>query len=91
MIKIEILCPVCPKCNQVEQLIKRVIKILGAGTRVVEDVAISHVTDYRQFSKYSVNVAKTPILVINGNVEFAGCIPETELLKKKLSEVIKGR
>lgn len=88
MIKIEILCPACPSCMKVERMIKRVMENLEIEMKLRPEVTITHINEYRQFSKYSINVSKTPIVVINGNVEFAGSVPDIDLLRKKLSAII---
>jgi len=82
--KIEVLCQICPKCDRVIMALNHALKLLDV------QVPIMRITDTGEITKSSVGVAKTPIIRINGKVEFAGQIPEVGLLKIRLKEFLMG-
>ena len=83
-LKIEILCQPCIKC---ENLLKRTQTAISMA-QVHADAELSHITDLKLFGKYSVSISQTPVMIINGNVEFAGGnLPLVEQICKRLKDI----
>ncbi len=76
--KIRILGPGCPRCQEVA---KRTIDVL-AELNVAADV--QKVTDIKEIMGY--NILATPGLVINDKVKCSGRIPSKEEIKKWIEE-----
>jgi len=76
--KIRILGPGCPRCQEVA---KRTIDVL-AELNVAADV--QKVTDIKEIMAY--NILATPGLVINDKVKCSGRIPSKEEIKKWIEE-----
>jgi small redox-active disulfide protein 2 len=79
MMKVEVLGPGCPKCDDTFEKTKRVLDELGLKAELVK------VTDVFQIIDRGVNV--TPALVIDGVNVFQGKVPTTE----KIREILKDR
>lgn len=79
MMKIEVLGPGCPKCDDTFEKAKQVLDELGLKADLVK------VTDVFQMIDRGVNV--TPALVIDGAIVFQGKVPNTE----KIKEILKDR
>lgn len=76
--KIRILGPGCPRCQEVE---KRTIDVL-AEMNVAADV--QKVTDIKEIMGY--NILATPGLVINDKVKCSGKIPSKDDIKRWVEE-----
>ena len=76
--KIRILGPGCPRCNEVE---KRTIDAL-AELDIPADV--QKITDLKQIMEY--NIIATPGLVINGKMKCSGRIPSKSQIKNWINE-----
>ena len=76
--KIKILGPGCPRCQEVA---KRTVDVL-AELNVAADV--QKVTDIKEIMGY--NILATPGLVINDKVKCSGRIPSKEEIKKWIEE-----
>ena len=74
---IKILGSGCPKCNKLEQIVRRVIKENDI------DADIEKITDMKDIMSY--NVMMTPALVIDEEVKSTGQIPK----KDKILEWLK--
>ncbi len=86
---VEVICAPCYKCSGLESKIREMIMMLEAphgGTKI--EYTYKHIKDLAELSKYSVNAAQTPVIIINGNVEVAGRF-EPLALKRKLEKIIK--
>lgn len=82
---VQVLCPPCQKCHTLLQHLEKAMQITGTESE------ITHVTNFKEFSKYSVSTFQTPILVINGHTEFAGgAVPFLEQLSKRISDIKAG-
>ena len=57
---------------------------LTAGQMLNKPVEVEFSTNFRQFENLSVNMAMTPIVVINNISEFAGSVPTVDQMKKCL-------
>jgi glutaredoxin len=80
--KIEVVCPICNKCNKAVQHINYALKTLNAKAPIIR------VPNLDMIPKTSVGTQQTPVILINGKVEFAGVVPEIPLLKIRLKELI---
>ena len=67
---IKILGPGCPKCQQVEQLVKEVVAESGVEAQVEK------VTDIMKIAGYG--VFGTPAVVVDGEVKSVGKVPTME-------------
>ncbi|MDA3867178.1 MAG: thioredoxin family protein [Salinivirgaceae bacterium] len=74
---IKVLGTGCPKCRTLEKLTRDAVEELGL------DANISKVEDIMEIMQY--NVARTPALIVDGNVVLKGSIPSYDALKKMLS------
>ncbi|HLE06424.1 MAG TPA: thioredoxin family protein [Candidatus Nanoarchaeia archaeon] len=74
--KIEVLGTGCPKCKQLEQAVKEVIKELKIKTEV------NKVTDIEQIIEY--DVMNMPALVVNGKIVVSGRLPSKDEIKSWL-------
>ncbi|MBN1664683.1 MAG: TM0996/MTH895 family glutaredoxin-like protein [Deltaproteobacteria bacterium] len=68
--EIKILGPGCPKCHQVEKLVKEAISETGVAADVEK------VTDFKKIASYG--VFGTPAVVVDGVVKAVGKIPKKE-------------
>ena len=80
--KIEILAKPTDSTAHVERLIRT------AATALRVQVEVSKTSNFTAYSHLAINPTLTPIIIINGSVEFAGRAPELEILKKRIAELI---
>jgi len=71
--EIKILGPGCPRCAQVEKLVKETIAETGVAANVEK------VSDFKQIASYG--VFGTPAVVVDGVVKAVGKIPKKEEIK----------
>lgn len=71
---IEIICLPCSKCDQVKKMITEIIQEIEEQYKIRLTYEFKYTPNLQEANKYSVNIAKTPIVVINGRVELAGQI-----------------
>lgn len=76
--KIEILGMGCPKCNNLEEEVRKAVAELGLTADIVK------VSDLE--SIVSRGVMSTPALVVDGQVKFAGRVPAPPQLRQALLE-----
>lgn len=76
--EIKVLGPGCPKCAQVEKMVREAMKEEG----VTADV--SKVKDMREIASYG--VFGTPAVVVDGEVKSVGKIPTKDDIKKWLKK-----
>ncbi|OPX87245.1 MAG: hypothetical protein A4E53_02562 [Pelotomaculum sp. PtaB.Bin104] len=82
MMEIKVLGAGCANCNKLEQMVIEVLDELN------EKTSIAHVKDFKEIASYG--VMRTPALVINGQVKFAGMVPSKDKLKEVItSELLK--
>jgi small redox-active disulfide protein 2 len=73
MLTIKVLGPGCPNCSQVEENVRKAVKMMAV------EAQIEKVTDRAEFQKY--NLLATPGLVVNEQLVSAGRIPsEAEVM-----------
>jgi small redox-active disulfide protein 2 len=75
--KIQIVGPGCPRCNETER------NAINACAALDLAADITHVHDIKQFA--SLGVMATPSVVLDGKVVIAGRVPSVEELKKLFS------
>jgi small redox-active disulfide protein 2 len=68
--EIKILGPGCPKCHQVEKLVKEAVQESGVAANVEK------VSDFKKIASYG--VFGTPAVVVDGVVKAVGKIPKKE-------------
>lgn len=81
MIKIDILTKPGEKYDHIERIIRMTAEIQKMP------VQITHTNNFAAYAQCAINPAQTPIIIINGNVEFAGRSPEPDVLRRKLAEI----
>ena len=74
---IKILGPGCRKCNQTENLVKKVVSETGV------DATVEKVTDVMKIAGYG--VFGVPAVVVDGEVKSVGKIPTKEDIKSWLT------
>ena len=79
--KIDILIKPGQDPSQMENVFKVAANLAGIPLQ------INRTSNFAAFSNCSVNPAMTPIVIINGQVEFAGGLPNVDLVKKRLIEL----
>ncbi|MDZ7373720.1 MAG: thioredoxin family protein [candidate division KSB1 bacterium] len=75
--RIEIVGPGCPRCQQTERNVVTACSELGLQPEII------HVSDVREFVKYGVRI--TPAVVIEGKVVVQGKVPSVDELKQLLA------
>ena len=81
--KIDILVKPNESTAQIERLIQT------AAVAIKIQVQVTKTSNFIAYSNLSINPSQTPMIIINGNLEFAGRIPDLDLLKKKMAEVLR--
>jgi len=81
MINIVILAQGSAKTQDVENIIRLAAKQIGA------EVQINRTNNFAAYSNFAISPAQTPIVFINGSLEFAGRVPDLNLLKLRLTEL----
>lgn len=76
--EIKILGPGCPKCKQLDRLVRDVV----AENNI--DATVTKVEDIVEMMNYGIMV--TPALVINGKVVMKGSVPTKDEILKKIKE-----
>lgn len=85
---IEIICRPCPKCEYIAEQIKFSMRVLEHENQIKIPYELKFNTDLKGLSKFALTSAQTPVVLVNGNVEFAGKI-ETRFIKPKLTSLQK--
>lgn len=75
---IKVLGTGCPKCKTLEKLTRDAVEELGI------EANISKVEDIMEIMQY--NVAKTPALVVDGEIVIKGSVPGYDAVKKALNK-----
>ena len=86
---IEIICSMSSQATGVERAIKDIIKRIEMSNKAKYHYSFEITTDMNRAAKYSGGVVP-PLLIINGNLEFAGVIPDRRLLEMRLRSIIGG-
>jgi small redox-active disulfide protein 2 len=76
--EIRVLGPGCPKCKQLDKLVREVIE-----ENQVE-ASVTKVEDIVEIMNYG--IMTTPAMVINGKVVIKGIVPSKEEILKKIKE-----
>ncbi len=85
---IEIICLPCPKFAGLDAKIWGMIKSMEMINKVKISFEFKHTTKLLTISQYSLNPSQTPIIIINGIVEFAGKF-DGILMRRRLEEIHK--
>lgn len=85
---IEIICAPCVKCADAERRIKQAIKGLELMNKAKYAYDFKKTADLRRISQYSAGVI-TPLIIINGTLEFSGKLPALEIIRNKLESIIR--
>lgn len=80
--EIKVLGPGCPKCKQLDRLVRTVVEENNIDAEVIK------VEDIVEIMNAGIMV--TPALMINGKLVHKGSVPSKEDLKKKIEENING-
>ena len=75
--EIKVLGSGCANCNKLEKMVMEVLNELN------EKAEVAHVRDFKEIASYG--VMRTPALVINGQVKFAGLVPPRDKLKELIT------
>jgi len=78
IMEIKVLGPGCPKCKQLDRLVRDVVD----ENKI--DATVTKVEDIVEIMNYSIMV--TPALVINGKVVLKGSVPSKDEILKKIKE-----
>lgn len=79
--KVDILVKPEEKCDHIE----RVIVAASKATNI--PVEIHRTSNFALYSHCAINPSQTPVVIIQGNVEFAGKTLNLEAFKKRLTEL----
>jgi small redox-active disulfide protein 2 len=74
--EILILGPGCLRCEELMRRVKNVIAELKLA------INVEHVQDLNKIAEYG--PVQTPVLIVNGEIKFAGRLPSSEEIKKAL-------
>jgi small redox-active disulfide protein 2 len=77
--EIKVLGPGCPKCKQLEKLVRTVVEENSI------DATVTKVEDIVEIMNYGIMV--TPAMVINGKVIMKGSVPSKEEILKKIQDI----
>lgn len=87
---IEVVCQPCHKCEFIEKKILEALRSLEYEYKIKIPVEIKHSTNIKEIvGKFSLYASQTPVVLINGSVEFAGRI-EAAAIRFKLDQIHKG-
>ncbi|MCX7862704.1 MAG: thioredoxin family protein [Bacteroidales bacterium] len=75
---IKILGTGCPKCNQLEQLVKEAVQALSINAEITKVEDIDKILSY--------GIMRTPALVINEKVVMYGRVPSVQELKELIEK-----
>lgn len=76
--EIKVLGPGCPKCKQLDKLVREVIE----ENKV--DATVTKVEDIVEIMNYG--IMSTPAMVINGQIVIKGSVPSKDEILKKIKE-----
>jgi small redox-active disulfide protein 2 len=76
--KIEVFGPGCPKCQELEKLVREVVTVLGV------EASIEKVNDIMKIAQAGIMLS--PAIKINGKVKCTGRLPKIDEVKKWIEE-----
>jgi len=77
-LEIKVLGPGCPKCKQIEKVVREVLAETGVNA------SVEKVTDIRTIAEFG--VFGTPAVVVDGKVKSVGKIPTKEQVKSWITQ-----
>jgi hypothetical protein len=89
ILSIEIICRKCSKCEYIEAKLRESIRHLEYKYKIKIPCQIKLNENIREMEKYALNASQRPVVLINGNVEFAGRI-HVRFMKAKMDSILKG-
>lgn len=69
------------KADIAEYVIRQAAKV----TKI--EVQITRTSNFAAYSAHAINPSQTPVIIVNGNVEFAGRAPEPDAFRKRLAQI----
>ncbi len=84
MLKIDILVKSYENCEKLESKINLAARLLNL------EVTVNKTSNFTAFSALAINPSQTPVVIINGHVEFAGRTPELDVISRRLAEIQRG-
>ncbi|AEB09444.1 thioredoxin family protein [Desulfobacca acetoxidans] len=72
--KIEVLGPGCPKCEQLAENVQQAVRELELN------IEVNKVKDFKTIASYGVMI--TPALVVDGELKVVGKVPSVAAIKK---------
>ena len=83
LLKIDILAKLddSKRCDEIERL----IKMASYSTKV--QVQLNRTNQFARFSHLAINPAQTPIIIINGGIEFVGRKLDIDSVRQRLMEI----
>jgi len=84
VLKIDILIRPNENCDLLESRLKLVVTMMNM------QADINRTTNFAAFTGCAINPSQIPAVIINGNVEFAGEVPNIEMIKRRLEEIRQG-
>ncbi len=86
---VEIICPPCPKCDQLGKKIADIVKGIETANKTKITYEFKHTANIQGLSRYGLNPSQTPAILINGKVEVGGRV-DLAVLKRRLEAINKG-
>jgi small redox-active disulfide protein 2 len=83
-VKIEVLGPSCPKCDNTFEKVKQVLDELKSAGSIRLEAELIKVTDV--FGIIDRGISVTPALIVNGKIKVQGKVPSSEEIKSLLLE-----
>ena len=87
---IEIICKPCPKCALLKEKIQNILSCLQQKYNVKIVYELKHNPDLRAAEMLGYPANQTPVVLIDGHVEFAGNVKEEHLIRMKLETALRG-
>lgn len=84
VLKIDILTRPDQDCRLLESRLKLAVALMKLPAE------IKRTSNFAAFTGCAINPSQVPAVIINGNVEFAGDVPDLEMIRHRLEEIRQG-